>query len=100
MSNINLNKAELAALDLLIEEMRGSRVGVTTEEARFTPALLRVTRVVTRVTRYTPVVTEAIGSVTQRETSEAKLQQYAGDITSDISLDTLIELRRKATGQE
>ena len=100
MSDIKLTKAELAALDMLIEDMQGERVGAGVSEARFTPALLRVTRVVVKATRYTPVITEAIGVTSKPEASGARLKESAEDITDGISLDTLLELRRKATGQD
>jgi len=100
MSDIKLTKAELAALDFIIEDMQGERVGVGEIEARFTPAILRVTRVVTRATRYTPIITQALGVTSRQEAGGERLQESAGDLTSGLSLDTLLELRRRATRQD
>jgi hypothetical protein len=97
MSDIKLTKSELAALDLLIENMQSERLAVGAVEARFTPAIVRVTRVLLKVT---PVIAEAVGVTAKQEAVGEKLQESARDITSGVSLDTLLELRRKATGQD
>ena len=97
MSDIKLTKSEIAALDVLIDNMQGERLATSTVEARFTPALLRVARVLLKVT---PIVTELTGSLAQREAVSQKLQDSARDITSGISLDTLIELRQRAKEED
>ena len=93
MSDIKLTKAELAALDLLIEHMQSERLTTGEVEARFTAALRRVIRVLAKVT---PVVAETVGVISQQEAIGQKLQESARDITPGISLDTLIELRQRA----
>ena len=98
MSDIKLTKSELAALDLLIENMQSERLTSTgAVDARWTKVIARVTRALLKAT---PIVTElAGGSLTQEAVSE-RLQESAQDITPGISLEALVELRRKATGQD
>ena len=93
MSDIKLTKAELAALDLLIDSMQSSeRLTAGAVEARFTPALRRVIKVLAKVT---PVIAETVG-LTQQEATGQRLDESARDITPGITLDTLIELRQRA----
>lgn len=99
MSDIKLTKSELAALDLLIENMQSERLTSTgAVDARWTKVIARVTRALLKAT---PIVTELAGggSLTQEVASE-RLQESAQDITPGISLEALVELRRKATGQD
>lgn len=98
-----LSRAELAALDLLIADLQGETAGsegalANATEARLTPVVARTAIVVTRVaTRFTPQLIDLVGA--RRISAEAADATGAvgGDL-SGVSVDDLIELRRRLQG--
>jgi hypothetical protein len=98
MSKVNLSKAELAALDLVIEHMKAEKAASGQEE-RVAAGLARARTETLGVIPVTatdiPTVLKVIaGGQGQRD------QPPAGPVPPNVSLEQLIELRKAATSEE
>ncbi len=102
MSKIKLTKVELAALDAMIASMESdsSVYGNSVDSAAFITAIARTAIAVTRVaTKATPVVTQVTPEVVGAAANVSENLSRIADKGGNLNLDSLIELRRQATGK-
>jgi hypothetical protein len=120
MSDIKLNKEELAALDLLIESMKAEQEEGGVDPQRAWPAVTaRVTRAAIKATRRatpqvartarraTPVLRVAtrttptfVGSPARGGPQEEGFEEAAALAEPELSLEELIELRKVVSSSE
>jgi hypothetical protein len=99
MAKTSLTKAELAILDALIADLKGDNEIVESNSAAplFITAIARTAIQAVKVTvKATPVVTqvvEAIGAASSL--NEAEISDLSKEANDGLSLDKLIELRKK-----
>ncbi len=99
MAKSSLSKAELAILDALIADLKGDNEIVESNSAAplFIAAIARTAIMAVKVTvKATPVVTqvaEAIGAASAL--NEAEISDLSKEAQDGLSLDKLIELRKK-----
>jgi hypothetical protein len=100
MAELKLTKVELAALDLLIAELQDAKVRgplpVTTVLTRVLTVLTRtITRTITRTTiTMKTMVTDLEGGFRR----VGKVRAYGKTLPANLSLASLIELRKRAGG--
>lgn len=99
MAKLSLTSAELAALDALIAELKGDSKTVeaeVTSSASFIGAIAKVAVQVTKVTvKATPVAVQVATAVLGKDSKDATSQALANHAAEGLSLDNLIELRKK-----
>ncbi|MDN5286409.1 MAG: hypothetical protein JWR38_2683 [Mucilaginibacter sp.] len=100
MAKLSLTQAELAALDALIAELKSDGKSVEAEaenSAAFITAIAKVTVQVAKVTvKATPVVTQvAVAAVLGKTATDETGKALASHAAEGLSLDKLIELRKK-----
>jgi hypothetical protein len=102
MSDIKLTQTELAALDLLIQAMK-SNVGGGQVPGGFINDIVNVVGKVIDVARQaTPVVqvvTALVGAGGPSDPLNQELQSLVSQVPAGVTLDQLIDLRRRATVQ-
>ncbi|HEK20266.1 MULTISPECIES: hypothetical protein [unclassified Mucilaginibacter] len=100
MAKVTLTKAELAALDAIIAELKGDKETVEADvTALGTTAIIRtaiqVTKVATKATPYVTDATEVLTAILGRGANDEVAKELHGVAKEGLSLDELIELRKK-----
>ncbi|WP_293312148.1 hypothetical protein [Pedobacter sp. UBA5917] len=99
MAKSSLTKAELAILDALIADLQGDNEIVESNSASplFIAAIARTAVKAVKVTvKATPVVTQVVEAVGAASSlNEAEISSLSKEANNGLSLDNLIELRKK-----
>ncbi|KIA91725.1 hypothetical protein OC25_20445 [Pedobacter kyungheensis] len=99
MAKSGLSKAELAILDALIADLQGDNEIVEANSAAplFITAIARTAVQAVKVTvKATPVVTQVVEAVgAANALNEAEISDLSKEANNGLSLDKLIELRKK-----
>lgn len=98
MAKLSLTQAELAALDAMIAELKGDNKTVEAEvdSAAFITAITRTVTPVTRtIVKTTPIITQVTEAILGKDAHDETSKALAKHAKEGLSLDKLIELRKK-----